>query len=58
VYRVTTDERSQPQIDALPPKALAPFAEAHAALETAPWGGASLNGDQRRIDVLDVLWLG
>lgn len=45
MYRVTTDERSQPQIDALPPEALAPFAEARAVLEIAPWGGDSLNDD-------------
>lgn len=41
MYRVTTDEQSQPQIDALPPDVLAPFAEAH----VAPWGGDSLNDD-------------
>lgn len=40
MYRVTTGERSQAQIDALPPEALAPFAEARAVLEIAPWGGA------------------
>jgi len=83
VYRVTTDEQSQLQIDALPANALAPFVEARAVLEVAPWGGDSLNDDnpdapvrslvfgpthqglvtylvlerQRRIDVLDVLWL-
>jgi len=45
VYRVTTDEQSQPQIDALPPGALASFAEARAVLEVAPWGGDSLNDD-------------
>lgn len=83
MYHVTTDEQSQPQIDALPPHALAPFAETCAVLEVAPWGGDSLNDDnpdapvrsltfgpthqglvtyliverQRRVDVLDVLWL-
>jgi hypothetical protein len=36
MYRVATDEKSQPQIEALPPEALAPFAEARAALEIAP----------------------
>jgi hypothetical protein len=36
VYRVITDEQSQPQIDALPPDALAPFAEARVVLEVAP----------------------
>ena len=40
MYKVTTDEQSQPQIDALPAEALAPFAEAWAALELAPWSGA------------------
>jgi len=83
VYRLTTDEQSQPQIDALPSDALAPFAEARTLLEVAPWGGDSLNDDnpdapvrslafgpthqglvtyliverQRRVDVLDVVWL-
>jgi hypothetical protein len=45
VYRVTTDEKSQPQIDALPPEALAPFAEARTVVEMAPWNGDSLNDD-------------
>ena len=83
MYRVTTDEQSQPQINALPPDAVAPFAEARVVLEVAPWGGDSLNDDnpdapvrslafgsahqglvtylilerQRRVDVLDVLWV-
>jgi len=83
VYKVTTDEQSQPQIDALPADALAPFAEACLALELAPWNGRSYhrhqpNGsmrtltfgahgagkivylileDQRRVDVLVVMWL-
>ena len=43
MYRVTTDQQSQPQIDALPPEALAPFAEVRVALEIAPWAGDSLN---------------
>ncbi|MGH3684000.1 MAG: hypothetical protein ACRDQY_25695 [Pseudonocardiaceae bacterium] len=84
MYRVTTDEQSQPQIDTLPPEALAPFVEARVVLEVQPWGGDSLNDDnpdapvrslafgpahqglvtylilerQRRVDVLDVLWVG
>jgi hypothetical protein len=84
VYRVTTDERSQPRIEALPPDAQAPFAEARVVLEVSPWSGESLNAanpdagvrtltfgpigqglitylileDQRRVDILDVLWLG
>lgn len=45
MYRVTTDHQSQPQIDALPPAALAPFAEVRATLEVAPWAGDSLNDD-------------
>lgn len=83
MYRVTTDQQSQPQIDALPLDALVPFAEVRATLEVAPWGGDPLNDDnpdapvrtlafgpahqgmvtylilddQRRVDVLDVLWL-
>ena len=84
MYKVTTDEQSQQQIDALPAEALAPFAEACAMLELAPWNGAPYhrnrpdggmralafgpNGegdivylildDQRRVDILVVLWLG
>lgn len=40
MYEVTADEQSQPQIDALPAEALAPFAEARTMLELAPWNGA------------------
>jgi hypothetical protein len=84
VYRVTTDERSQPQIQALPSAAGAPFAEARVVLEVSPWSGDPLieakpdtgirtltfgpSGegmitylileDQRRVDILDVLWIG
>lgn len=84
MYEVTTDEQSQAQIDALPAPALAPFAEARAALELAPWNtgqpyhrhhpdspmrtfifGRHGEGkivylileDQRRVDLLVVLWL-
>jgi len=83
VYQVITDERSQPQIEALPPDAAAAFAEARVVLEVSPWSGESLNAanpdagvrtltfgptaqgmitylileDQRRVDILDVLWL-
>lgn len=39
MYEITTDEQSQPQIGALPADALAPFAEARATLELAPWNG-------------------
>jgi len=40
LYTVTTDDQSQQQVDALPAEALAPFAEARATLEVAPWNGA------------------
>jgi hypothetical protein len=43
LYRLTTDEQSQPQIEALPQAALAPFAEVRAMLEVAPWAGDPLN---------------
>ncbi len=84
MYRLTTDERSQAQIEALPTAAGAPFAEARAALEVAPWSGDPLIeakpdtgirtlvfgpfgqgmitylilDAQRRVDILDVLWIG
>jgi hypothetical protein len=83
VYKVTTDEQSQPQIDALPADALSAFAEARTALELAPWNGTPYHSyrpdspmraltfgphgegdivylileDQRRVDILVVLWL-
>ncbi|HEX7662471.1 MAG TPA: hypothetical protein VF444_23650 [Pseudonocardiaceae bacterium] len=83
MYKVTTDEQSQPQINALPTEALVPFAEARTTLELAPWNGAPYNrqspdspmramsfgpdnegdivylilDDQRRVDILVVLWL-
>lgn len=43
MYRLTTDERSQPQIEALPGEALASFAEARVMLEIAPWAGDPLD---------------
>jgi hypothetical protein len=43
LYTVTTDNQSQQQIKALPAEALAPFAEARAALELAPWNGVPYN---------------
>lgn len=43
MYEVTTDEQSQPQLDALPAEALPFFAEARTVLEVAPWNGDSLN---------------
>lgn len=39
MYTVTLDDESEPQVGALPPVALAPFAELRAALEVAPWNG-------------------
>lgn len=83
MYEVTTDVRSQSQIDALPGDALALFAEARTALELAPWNGRPYHRrapdspvrtmtfgphgegklvylileDQRRVDLLVVLWL-
>lgn len=83
MYKVTTDDQSQQQIEALPAEALTPFAEARAVLELAPWNGLPYhnqrpdspmrtltfgpNGegdlvylildDQRRVDLLIVLWL-
>lgn len=83
MYKVSTDEQSDAQIDALPADALAPFVEARTALELAPWNGRPYhprqpgsqmrsltfgpNGegdivylileDQRRVDLLVVLWL-
>jgi hypothetical protein len=84
VYQVTTDEQSQPQVEALDGDAGAAFAEARVVLETAPWSGEPLFAakpdgglrtivfgttgqgmitflileDQRRVDILDVLWIG
>lgn len=83
MYQVTTDHRSQPQIDALPVAGATAFAEVRAMLEVVPWNGHPLNDmvpdapvrtvvfgatgqglvtylvldDQRRVDVLDVVWL-
>ena len=84
MYQVTTDQQSQPQIEALPADALSPFAGARVVLEVAPWSGEPLIAtrpdsglrtltfgpsgqgmitflileDQRRVDILDVLWVG
>lgn len=83
MYKITTDDRSQPQIEAVPAKALAPFAEVCTTLELAPWNGVAYHAhqpdspmraftfgphgegdvvylileDQRRVDILVVLWL-
>lgn len=43
MYTVTLDDQSEPQVDALPPAALAPFAELRTMLEVAPWNGDPLN---------------
>ncbi|WNV86648.1 hypothetical protein [Umezawaea sp. Da 62-37] len=84
MYEVTTDEQSEQQVAALPPEALAAFAEVRAMLELAPWNGTAYTSakpespmralsfgpegqgdvvylileDQRRVDLLVVLWLG
>lgn len=46
MYKVTTDEQSEPQVNALPEEALGPFAEARVALELAPWNGAPYHRDR------------
>jgi hypothetical protein len=46
LYTVTTDDQSQQQVDALPAEALAPFAEARATLEVAPWNGAPYHNNK------------
>ncbi len=43
MYTVTTDDASQPQLDALPTPALAPFAELRTMLEITPWNGDPYN---------------
>jgi Family of unknown function (DUF6247) len=70
VYRVTTDEHSQPQIEALTPAASAPFAEARVVLEVSPWSGdpliaakpdtgiRTLTFGPSSQGILDVLWIG
>jgi hypothetical protein len=57
MYDLTTDERSQPQIDALPAAGLVPFAEVRAALEVAPWStGESLNDEYPEAPVRSVVF--
>jgi hypothetical protein len=57
MYDVTTDERSGPQIEALPTHGLAPFAEVRAALEVAPWStGEPLNDEYPEAPVRAVLF--
>jgi hypothetical protein len=43
LYRLTTDDQSQRQINALPLAAQPWFAEVRAMLEVAPWGGDPLS---------------
>ena len=43
MYSVTTDDESEPQLAALPPSALAPFAELRTMLEITPWNGNPYN---------------
>jgi hypothetical protein len=43
LYTVTLDDESRQQIEALPPAALAQFAELRTMLEVAPWNGDPLN---------------
>jgi hypothetical protein len=83
-YEIEVYPNARDQIGALPPGALAAFAEAMAVLELVPWSGEPHNEkkpdgnmrqvvfgaagrglviylileDQRRVDVLEVLWLG
>lgn len=56
MYDVTTDEQSQPQIDALPAAALPFLAEARAALEVAPWNGDPLDADRPDAPVRTMLF--
>lgn len=83
MYNVTTDNQSQPQIEALPAEALAPFGGPRRA-GAGPWNGRPYHRrqpdsamrtltfgpqgegkivylileDQRRVDLLVVLWVG
>ncbi|MGH3794935.1 MAG: hypothetical protein ACRDSP_08605 [Pseudonocardiaceae bacterium] len=43
MYRVETDEAAHQQIDALPARALAGYAELRTLLEVSPWSGESIN---------------
>jgi len=57
MYDVTTDERSQPQIEALPTDGLAPFTEVRASLEVVPWStGDSLNDEYPEAPVRSVIF--
>lgn len=41
MYRVQTEELAEPEIQALPPEALASYAELRTLLEVHPWSGDS-----------------
>lgn len=43
MYRVDTDALAEPQVAALPPHALAPYAELRTLLEVDPWSGDAIN---------------
>ena len=45
MYRVVTDDEIADQLDALPPRALAAFAELRVLLEVDPWAGGPVNPD-------------
>ena len=45
MYRVTLDERTQEQIDALPPEGRAAWRQVHDTFEVAPWNGEPLYPD-------------
>ncbi len=43
MYRITTDDQSSAQIDALPAEALTPYAEIVGVMELIPWQGEPTN---------------
>ncbi|MBA3742589.1 hypothetical protein [Sporichthya sp.] len=45
MYDLDHDASVQEQIDALPPEALAAFAELRVVLETAPWSGSPYHSE-------------
>jgi hypothetical protein len=53
LYTVTLDDETEQQVAALPPAALAPFAELRTMLEVAPW-----NGDPSTNSSPAVRWAG
>ena len=46
MYSVETDLEAVDQVEALPSKALVPYAEVVSLLEIAPWSGASYNRER------------